>query len=83
MVKNAIMKSKENNMAINKKTGKVYASSQKANMKYHKTHLRQIKFGFHITLDADILAKLDSVPNKQGYVKDLIRADIAKEKATD
>ena len=28
--------------------------------------------------DADILEKLNSVDNKQGYIKDLIRADIAK-----
>lgn len=28
--------------------------------------------------DADILEKLNSVPNKQGYIKELIRADIAK-----
>lgn len=29
--------------------------------------------------DADIIEKLDSVPNKQGYIKELIRADIADE----
>lgn len=28
--------------------------------------------------DADIIAHLDSLPNKQGYIKALIRADIAK-----
>lgn len=28
--------------------------------------------------DADILEKLSSVPSKQGYIKELIRADIAK-----
>lgn len=28
--------------------------------------------------DADILEKLNSVSNKQGYIKELIRADIAK-----
>lgn len=30
------------------------------------------------TTDADILAHLDSLPNKQGYIKALIRADISK-----
>ncbi len=30
--------------------------------------------------DAAILAKLATVPSKQGYIKDLIRADIAKNK---
>ena len=28
--------------------------------------------------DADIIAKLESVPSKMGYIKQLIRADIAK-----
>lgn len=30
--------------------------------------------------DAEILAKLASVPSKQGYIKQLIRADIAAAK---
>lgn len=30
--------------------------------------------------DADILARLESVENKQGYVKSLIRADIARKR---
>lgn len=29
--------------------------------------------------DGDILKKLETVPNKTGYVKQLIRADIARE----
>ena len=45
---------------------------------YNDAHTRQIKFGFSTQYDADILAKLDSVPNKQGYIKELIRADIAR-----
>ena len=28
--------------------------------------------------EQDIIAKLDSVPNKAGYIKGLIRQDIAK-----
>ena len=28
--------------------------------------------------DADILKRLDEVPSKQGYIKELIRADMAK-----
>ena len=32
--------------------------------------------------EQDIIDKLESVPNKSGYIKDLIRADIAKEKAS-
>ena len=52
----------------------------RANMKYAKSHIRQIKLGFNIDTDSDILEKLDSVDSKQGYIKDLIRADIANKK---
>ena len=37
-------------------------------------------FQLHTTIDADIIAKLESTDNKAGYLKGLIRADIAKEK---
>lgn len=33
--------------------------------------------------DADIIAHLDSLPNKQGYIKALIRADIARKSKSD
>ena len=49
-----------------------------AQKKYHAENIRQIKFELNQKTDADILEKLDSVPNKQGYIKALIRADIAK-----
>ena len=29
--------------------------------------------------DADVLRRLEEVPSKQGYIKDLIREDIAKD----
>lgn len=29
--------------------------------------------------DADVLRRLEEVPSKQGYIKELIRADIAKD----
>lgn len=45
---------------------------------YNDSHVRQIKFSFSLQYDADILAQLDAVPNKQGYIKELIRADIAR-----
>ncbi len=31
--------------------------------------------------DADVLQRLEEVPSKQGYIKTLIRADIAKDKS--
>ena len=55
-------------------------AKKRANAKYDAAHTRQIMFKFNKTTDADVLAKLDSVGNKQGYVKDLIRGDILAEK---
>lgn len=51
-------------------------SQKKAVEKYDRENTRQVKFKLNLKTDADILAKLDSVPNKQGYIKDLIRKDI-------
>ena len=59
---------------------KLSESRYRANSKYIKKNIRSINLGFNIKTDADILSKLDSVPNKIGYVKDLIRRDIAAEK---
>ncbi len=48
----------------------------KAQTRYDKTHTKSILFKLNQTSDADILAKLESVGNRQGYVKKLIRRDI-------
>lgn len=55
-------------------------AQKKADKKYHQTAMRAVKFEFHRTSDADILEKLDSVPVKAQYIRELIRADIAKQK---
>ena len=52
----------------------------RANAKYDKNNTRPIMFKFNLKTDKDILEKLDSVNNKQGYVKNLIREDIKKGK---
>lgn len=46
-------------------------------IEYRKGHVRQMKFDLSIEHDADILAHLDALPNRAGYIKALIRADIA------
>ena len=53
-------------------------AQKKASMKYSKGNLRQIKFNLSLKYDQDIIEKLDSIENKQGYIKSLIRADIAR-----
>ena len=53
-------------------------AEKRAAVKYNKESTRLITMRLVISTDADILAQLDAVPNKQGYIKDLIRADIAR-----
>lgn len=50
----------------------------KAQRKYDAEHTRQVHLKLNIRTDDDVLEKLDSVPNKQGYIKELIRADLGK-----
>ncbi len=51
---------------------------KKAQLKYNTEKTRQVCLRLNISGDADIMAKLDSVPSKQGYIKALIRADMAR-----
>lgn len=62
-------------------SGKYSESAKKSLLKYQKANIQQVKFNFHRQYDADILSFLDSLPNKQGYVKSLIRADMARAKS--
>lgn len=53
-------------------------AEKRAKMKYDAANTLQFKMKLNKKTDADILAKLDEVGNKQGYIKALIRADINK-----
>lgn len=46
--------------------------------KWDSENTRQVKFKLNLRTDADILAHLEAQPNIQGYVKKLIRDDIAR-----
>lgn len=50
----------------------------KAQAKYDAKNTRQVHLKLNRRTDSDVLEKLDSVPNKQGYIKKLIRADLNK-----
>lgn len=50
----------------------------RAGYKYDKANTRQVHLKLNIRTDEDVLDKLDSVPSKQGYIKELIRADLKK-----
>lgn len=46
--------------------------------RYDASHTVQVKLKLNTTTDADVLARLACVENKQGYIKALIRADLSK-----
>ena len=48
--------------------------------RYAAKNKKQFKIDCIITTEQDIIQKLESVPNKAGYIKQLIRADIAANK---
>ena len=50
----------------------------RANAKYDANHTKQIKLKLNLNTDSDIIKRMNEVENKQGYIKDLIRADIKK-----
>ena len=45
---------------------------------YDRENTVQVKLKLNTKTDSDILERLASVPNKQGYIKALIRADMRK-----
>ena len=52
--------------------------TKKAQEKYDKKSIKGVYLKLNKVTDADILAKLDQVKNRQGYIKDLIRKDVVK-----
>ena len=46
--------------------------------KWDKENTTVVTMKLNNNKDADIIEKLKSVPNRQGYIKQLIRGDIAK-----
>lgn len=49
-----------------------------AQQRYDKNKTKMYSFKVIKNTEADIIEKLESVPNKAGYIKKLIRADIAE-----
>lgn len=48
----------------------------KAQQKYNKEHTTQITLRLNLKTEADIIEHLQAQPNKQGYLKALIRKDM-------
>ena len=51
-------------------------AQRRANKKYAERMTRPVMIKLNLRTDADIIEKLDSVENRQGYLKQLIRQDI-------
>lgn len=50
----------------------------RAVIKYAQAHLRQYVFRCHKDYDADLIGFLDSMDNRQGEIKRILRAEIAR-----
>lgn len=50
----------------------------RAQKKYDAANTKQFHLKLNRNTDRDIIEKLDNVPNIQGYIKKLIRADLEK-----
>lgn len=55
-------------------------ADRRAAAKYQAAHIKQVLVKLNDRTDPDILAHLESIPNVQGYLKALIRADINTKK---
>lgn len=50
--------------------------AKKATIKYRDKNIKRMTLDLNKNTDSDIIEWLKSVDNKQGYIKDLIRADM-------
>ena len=53
-------------------------AQRKAQAKYDAENTRQVHLKLNRNTDKDVLARLDEVQSKQGYIKRLIRDDLRK-----
>lgn len=53
-------------------------SQIRASIRYNKENTVQISLKLNRYTDADLIDSLNRIANKQGYIKELIRRDIAK-----
>lgn len=53
-------------------------AAKRAQMRYDRAHTVQVHLKLNVKTDADIIGKLAATASKQGYIKQLIRADIRR-----
>ena len=59
------------------------AYSKAANERWNKTNQQRYTIAFMRRTEADLIEKLESVPNRAGYIKALIRRDLAENQLHD
>lgn len=59
-----------------------YSKKKERNAKYVAEKTTRVIMNLNHNTDADILAYLNTIPNKQGLIKSLIRARMAEENFT-
>lgn len=52
---------------------------KRAQLKYNKAHTKQVTLRLNKRTESDIIEWLGKSDNKQGYIKALIRADMARD----
>jgi hypothetical protein len=58
---------------------KTTEAQARATAKYQKNNTRMFTIRLNLNTDADIIRRLEEVDSKQGYIKELIRKDMAAE----
>ena len=56
-------------------------AQKRAQERYRRARTTQINFKLHREIDADIIERLEEEPSKVGYLKRLVREDIARRSA--
>lgn len=54
------------------------AAEKAASNRYQAAHIKQVKLALNDRTDQDIMAHLRTIPNVQGYLKELIRHNMNK-----
>lgn len=70
-------------MSIAKTKGEIQRDYEKrtgyaATKKWQAQHVKRYGFPVMMDTESDVIQKLESVPNKSGYIKDLIKKDIVE-----
>lgn len=57
-----------------------YESVKQSKKRYEAAVMKTVPLRLNANTESDILEKLSEIENRQAYIKQLIRADISKEK---